>query len=187
MPLRVEQTGVPVRVVFLDIDGVITTAASYKDAPRIEAPRKSFYDDPVITWTNMPGLLVPELVANVQALCAASEASVVISSHWRLERPLEVVPWLQAAGLTATILGITPIRDTRIAEIMAWMSEHGVKRQDIVILEDEHGCGSLRGRQIKTSFTGPEQGFTAEHLRLALRLWGIGPRTRGSNRARFAY
>lgn len=163
------------RIVFLDFDGVVTTNSSYRGAPCIEVPQA--WGPPETVWTNPPGLLVPGLVANVQALCEASEASIVISSDWRkMHRFDDLVAWLRSSGLSAPVVGATPVLHTpRGLEIQAWVEQNSLTPQDLVILEDEEDVRPYRGRQVRTAFGGPRQGFTERHLRTALRMWGLAP------------
>lgn len=153
------------RVVALDIDGVLATASSYR--------RAGFGVDSA-PWT----VLRRDLAAQVQALCSAADASVVVSSAWRLLFPLdELAGWLADVGLTAPVLGATPHLPGRPrgAEIASWCLDRGIGDQDLVVLEDEEDVRPYRGRWVQTHFGGPDQGFTAGHLRRALRLWGLGP------------
>lgn len=158
------------RVVFLDFDGVIATNTSYKNA------RLSVCGVGVETQD----LLVPELVANVNELCEKAEAKIVISSTWRRLYPLDRLrDYLKVAGLRVEVIGITPDlleevkSSSRGLEIKTWAAAHGISREDLVVLEDEEDVRPYRGRQVKTCFGGPRQGFTKRHLRRALRLWGL--------------
>lgn len=163
----------PVRVVFLDIDGVVATSSSYKKARFVQGP----WGGPAIDPSS---LLSPRLVANVQRLCDVSGAVVVISSSWRTMHSLEhISAWLRSAGLTAPVIGATPDLGpgaTRGDEIKAWMDAHAVRPKDVVILEDDEDVGPLRSRQVKPTFDGPHQGFTPRHVNIALRLFGIKTR-----------
>jgi hypothetical protein len=185
-----------VRIVFLDIDGVLATSGTYKRA-RVElVPQASAkplavptegrgsppvggatqaWGSPTKTWTH-PGedLLCADLAANVQELCVKADARIVLSTSWRNLHPLETLKgWLAAKGLTTEIVGVTPdlFGKRRGMEIDAWMAENGRTAPDIVILEDEEDVAPYRGRQIQTCFNGP--GFTRRHLARALRLWGL--------------
>lgn len=163
------------RVVFLDFDGVIATASTYKVAYTVRVP--TAWGESETHWPRPYELIDPRLVANVQKLCTEAEAAVVLSTSWRESHPLaDLTLWLRNAGLTAEVLGTTPVfpGEPRGKEIVAWMESNGRTAPDVVILEDDEDVAPLRGRQIRTAFGGPRQGFTDRHLRRALRLWGLG-------------
>lgn len=152
-------------VVFLDIDGVLATRSSYRAAGW--SPGKG-----------PEGLIVPDRAARVDELCRRVDASVVISSSWRQQHPLEdLTQWLREAGLSAPVLGATPVLPGRRRgeEIEAWVVAHGAKPEQFVILEDEEDVRPYRSRQVQTCFEGPRQGFLPKHLRQALRLFGVTP------------
>lgn len=154
------------RTVFLDFDGVIATQRSYNALPST-ALRDQFPER----------LIVPQLVANVDELCCRAEANVVISSAWRELYPLsDLRRWLAEAGLTARIIGQTPVLGVRRGlEIQQYLEGLPAlyDADDIVILEDDEDVSPFRRRQVQTSFRGQHQGFTQRHLSRALRLWGL--------------
>ena len=163
------------RIVFLDIDGVLATARTYQGAPFIRVPVP--WGEPETVWTDPRGLLDPKLAANVEALCEAAGAGLVVSSDWRRAHDLETLAgWFASVGLTAPLLGATPILGPpRGAEIQRVVESMGLEPADFLILEDVEDVRPYRGRQIQTTFNGPRPGFTERHLRRALRAWGLGP------------
>lgn len=174
------------RTVFLDIDGVVATDSSYRNAPCIRVPQA--WGPAETVWTDPPGLLVPGLVRNVQVLCETAGASVVISSSWRTMHPIsDITLWLQSAGLTAPIIGQTPRLfgvpanqpNARGLEIQQWVEANHLEPGDILVLEDKEDVRPYRARQVKTTSHGHRQGFTERHLRVALRLWGLGSNPSG--------
>ena len=124
-------------VIFLDVDGVLnhdewTAARRARQEP----------------WPRDADLIDPACVARVQRICNAAGAVVVISSWWR-----EVVGMprtttaLRAQGLTAEIVGATPIipapfgsferRSMRGDEIRSWLDAHAMTDR-WVVLDDTH-------------------------------------------------
>ena len=161
------------RTLFLDFDGVIATSGTYKRARSALIPQA--WGPPEKVWTH-PGedLLSAELAANVQELCVLTGAQVVLSTSWRNLYSLETLKgWLTTKGLTAEVVGVTPVLygKTRGTEIDAFMHTRDLTAQDIVILEDEEDVRPYRARQVKTSFMGSNAGFTKRHLARALKLW----------------
>lgn len=171
------------KVVFLDFDGVVMTAASYQSGPRVRKPGSSDEDH---AWSRLD----PELVANVSELCRAAGADIVLSTAWRsmynglaLERALrrrgladEVRVIGQTPDLTRTAGGLyRPV--PRNDEVRAWLDENrpGWTARDVLVLDDEDHAWSapLRARWVRSSFT--DGGFTRDHLARALRLFGLVP------------
>lgn len=111
--------------VFLDIDGVLTTEDTWEAWYEAGQPR------------NLAALFDPACVAFVQALCARSGAQVVISSSWRRVHGWdELMTVLREVGLTAPVVGATPVYEdrTRGAEIAAYVEQHGIDRERMLIL-----------------------------------------------------
>lgn len=150
------------RFVFLDIDGVIATEATY-DKWRQEQWDPSREDL----------LLDNACCARVQKLCAEAKAEIVISSDWKdIYKFSDLVARLQRAGITAPVIGCIG-RGHRGKAIATWMAEHGVTDENVVILEDKRDVAPNKHRQVKTLFAGKRAGFQQVHLRKALSLWGL--------------
>ena len=117
------------RLVFLDIDGVLNQGY---DKVR-GAPSGFDYS-------------VPSCVLALNGLTRALQASIVISSSWRLEHSLEQLRTvLRGFGVEAPIIDVTPEIDdargfpaARIAEICHFLDhqEHGVV-ESFVVLDDQ--------------------------------------------------
>lgn len=123
------------RVLFLDIDGVLN--------------RTGFSPPATI---GMRSWIEPELAARLAALLEATGAKIVLSTSWRIESGLEKLRGeLHAAGIDGSwLLGATPDLDDdeRWPEIDAWMREHGVAPESVVIVEDFYEMGPLAARTV---------------------------------------
>ncbi len=162
------------RVVYLGIDGVITTERSYAADRRsypTEAEREQWRINSEMLW-------------RVGLLCRAANAAVVVSSAWRARRTEEQLRQLLQAGLDdeVLILGTTPILPGgpwsfhRGEEIEADMRARGLTPEQVVVLDDDETVGlmsELRPRWIQTQWKGESAGFTSQHLQHALRLFGM--------------
>ncbi len=129
-------------IVFLDFDGVIMTQATYSRP----------WTEPGPVPSHAYRLMDPALVANVDALCEAIGAEVVLSTAWR---PYdgnrgEIRRALRARGLRAKVVGQTPrlyLAPMRMGsrelprgwEIRCWLDEHrpGWTPEDVWILDDD--------------------------------------------------
>lgn len=147
------------KVVFLDIDGVLNSLA-WLVSRRARPGHREAID--------------PLAVLLLNQITDTTGASVVIVSSWRtLGSPLALVEVLQAAGVTACIHGVAPSLSrwtwpyrvaTRLEEIEAWLGEHA-DVDVFVILDDEHDYGGLEARRVRTD---PALGLTAADVSRAI-------------------
>lgn len=176
------------KVVFLDIDGVLATAHTYNvwrkaiwatKHPDQAYPQgraaKSFKKDAIDNVPADATLLDADCCARVQKLCDLSGAVIVISSSWRLFWTQETLTAMLASkGLTAPIVGMTtPDGDHRGQQILDTVTKMGLAPTDIVILEDEENVAPFNGRRIQPTFDGSRAGFQNRHLARALALFGV--------------
>lgn len=171
---RVVATEGPLRVIFLDIDGVVLPF----DVPTREAQL--------------------DCARRVNELAKLARAKVVISSSWRGDAVAEVGDdnwrsahlspawrgqwyWLTTvAGLDVEVIGVTPVFGSlstvepgvRGEEILAWLSEHPEVTSWIAIDDWEIWLGpKLNGRCVITE--GKRIGFDEKSLQKALKLFGV--------------
>ena len=149
--------------VFLDIDGVLATEATWDDwvasKNRDDAARHRLLDPICVGW--------------VQRLCDELSAQVVVSSSWRRLMALEeLVAVLARGGLAVNVVGATPVRDDfdRGAEIADWMATNEVEAHQVLILEDAEEVYPLEHRVVRPWFCGDDAGFRAPQYEEALRL-----------------
>jgi hypothetical protein len=127
----------PMRVVFLDIDGVLN--------------RVGFQPEQIL---GLRSWIEPALAARLCDVLRATGAVIVLSSDWRINRELpELRTELRAAGIDASLIGTTPDfrGQPRWREVEAWMVEHGLARDVMVILDDTYDMGPLRERFVRVS------------------------------------
>jgi hypothetical protein len=155
-----------VKVIFLDIDGVLNSAAFFASGPH------GFGD------------IDPGAVARLQQLLARSGAEVVISSTWRLVcSPAELRARLAAQGFTHDLRGCTPEVPHRAAsilgafhfprceEIRAWLAAQTVPPERFVILDDaELEPADLAELEPCFVRTDPQRGLQDEDVEAAVRI-----------------
>lgn len=117
------------KVIFLDIDGVINPGNNMKRNARLKRTCENMYFDPVC-------------INHLKTLVAHSGARVVLSSTWRLpdELTLSTAHWVNLITCLSNygiqLYGETgPSLSTRHEEINAWLSEHP-DVESYVILDD---------------------------------------------------
>lgn len=113
------------KIVFLDIDGVLLNLESYSGGQRPD----------------------PKCLERLNRITDQTGAKIVVSSSWRYDPNIAKV--LKGWGVTASIIGVTPclaISRTRGEEIFAWLQEHkdgylGV--ESFVVIDDDDDMGDL--------------------------------------------
>jgi hypothetical protein len=141
------------RVIFLDIDGVLNTLGFLQGLP---AP-------------DFAKMIDARAVARLNRLIHRSRAKVVISSSWRCHLPVtEIDQILRAHGFEGDIVGVTPrLPPNRGGEIRAWIDSCPEVPSAIVILDDFEEMADLSPCLVRTSF---EEGLLEEHVEAALHI-----------------
>lgn len=128
------------KVVYLDIDGVLNGRASR--GPDVQS------DDPIelARWA-----MARSRVRRVNDLCERTGASIVISSSWRLSwRYADLRAALQRGGITAPIVGMThPGIDDRWRAIIRDRADRAPDRW--MVLDDEP-CPYVWSNVVQTSW-----------------------------------
>jgi myo-inositol catabolism protein IolC len=95
----------------------------------------------------------PELADRLCAVLEATGAMVVLISDWRCNRTVEdLKAELTAAGVVCELAGTTPVLgQARWREIEAYMQEHDLLVESVVILDDGFDMGPLAARFVRTS------------------------------------
>lgn len=147
------------RVVFLDIDGVLNRIGF---VPADDVP------------DGLAGWIEPELGARLTALVRDTGAVVVMSSSWREDHTLaELRAELALAGVDVPLIDLTPVRfgEPRWTEIAAWC---GVHRPDhFVIIDDLHDMGPLADHHVRTNVLAGFDDSAADAARAVLQAQAV--------------
>lgn len=177
------------RILFLDIDGVLNTRESAA-LPRVHVPglRGLFGNG-----HGYPAL-DPKTIAPLNLITDTIDANIVVSSTWRMGTEIDFQDlklYLQFNGVKATVLGRTSTRGTvrlkrkcaecwtigfahkmscrrsgyRGYEIEEWVVDNGRTSNDIVIVDDDSDMEPYMHRFVKTKF---EDGLTFEKAKEAI-------------------
>jgi len=132
------------KVIFLDIDGVIIT-------------RK--------TCRKWPPKADPTCVEVLNELIKRTGAVIVVSSCWRVGRTVdELQELLDGWGVKGIVIGRTGAISDKIRglEIGEWLlSKSPDEVSSFVIIDDDRDMGTFMRRLVKTEFA---TGFTVQHL-----------------------
>ena len=141
------------KVVFLDIDGVLVNKRSWF----IRSGSRATADPP----------------AALNEITDRANAVIVVSSTWRIGMSIHSMEQiLRSFGVTANCVGLTPVLGTaRGKEIAVWlkMNKH-VKR--FVILDDDDDMGPLSDKLVQTIF---DDGLSKNHVARALQILDAAP------------
>ena len=146
------------KVVFLDIDGVLNSQAWF-DRQANEG-LTGFDPSDEEAWLTM---LDPDCVVRLDRLVAAHDAKVVISSSWRqLLEPSTIARLLARRGFRGEVIGatttsnaLTPTRKTQRGDQIAhWLATASVTSDvtSFVILDDDEDMVHLAPRHVKTAW-----------------------------------
>ncbi len=144
------------RVIFLDIDGVLNSKKWFEImlARLAVTGEQHKFDN---------GLVDPAAIATFNALLKLTHAKVVVSSTWRKYYPLdELKAHLGSQGLdTTNFIGKTgnSADGHRGREIAAWLEANDV--DSFVAIDDSSDLENLGDRHFKTSW---EEGLLPKHV-----------------------
>jgi hypothetical protein len=183
-----------VRVIFLDVDGVLNSEKFHLTL--MERHRQLGHTEPpspkretTCDCFRLERQIDPEAVARLNRLVAATGAKIVVSSSWRkLIDPPELRRVLKSHGLIAEIVGETPDgwddpelvaayghpdRLFRGHEIDFWLKRHP-EVDRFVILDD---CSDMVMHKNRLVQTDVEEGLLDDHVDLAIRMMSWDGRT----------
>ena len=148
------------KIIFLDIDGVLITLESARTKV-VEAKAD------------------PRAVKALNHLVKRSGARIVISSTWRALGLARMEEYLMLWGVEARIFGLTPdpsdlyrglfLSVSRTEEINRWLRDCPEPIESFVILDDDPIEEPLNRHHVQTNF---EDGLTQWHIDEALRILG---------------
>lgn len=130
------------KIIFLDIDGVLVTDRSRRFG----------------RWS-VQGPFDLVAVSNLNKLIDATNARVVISSAWRTDSSLNMKTVLGRAGVECEIVGQTPVLGGRAFEIAVWLFYHRNRIDRFVIIDDTRDsilCDRFSDKLVSTTM---ETGF----------------------------
>lgn len=139
------------RVIFLDIDGVLTNASKLCGYWRTRLPCSGI---PGKTYAIAP--FAPDCVERFNWLVAQTGADVCLSSTWgRLFQYRALTAYVAEQGVVCNIIGRTPVRLRRCrprgSDIQQWLDEwQGEPVKSFVILDDHNDMVHLRDRLVLT-------------------------------------
>ncbi len=158
----------PVRVVFLDIDGVLSGFAHYKRMRKTGMPRTAY-----LGWAQM---IDERAVVRLNRIVSETGAIVVVSSSWRKSHPLSRLRrMLRDRGFVGRVVDVTPEHDheSRGLECVSWLSASTLPVESYVALDDEaYDFAPMRHRLVVTQ-TKRSDGLRDEHVTAAIRLLKI--------------
>ncbi len=149
------------KVIFLDIDGVLVNHKSLARAKKENATGKTRL------WSSM---IDPYAMGLLNRIVEETGALVVVSSVWRYGRGrTELQEILNDAGFEGRVLGVTPRmpEHERGDEIAEWLKSSLRKVESFVILDDDSDMADLKDKLVQTSM---ETGMLDEHAEKAIRL-----------------
>lgn len=152
------------RVVFLDIDGVLCTWASMQLARRDPRPSQARF--------------CRSSVDNLNRITDRTGAVIVLSSAWRCRCPsmsIALGSHIALEGVTAPVIGQTPrLKDEggrvyRGNEIQAWLDDTGFREpvESFVILDDDSDMVHLSDRLVHV-VNGMGTGLLPRHVEEAV-------------------
>lgn len=159
------------KVIFLDIDGVLNTGWWYTQMDRNTPKDKYGY------------AFDPNSVANLKKIIDETGANIVISSSWKSFGLSELEEMWQDRGLPGKLIGITPnsvsdemllnadldhmeLFSIRGMEIKEWLTRHGKHVSNYVIIDDlDNMLPEQKSHFVKTD---PEKGITNEDAEKAI-------------------
>jgi hypothetical protein len=147
-------------IIFLDFDGVLNCDAFFKSQQRSPIRTPDERDSNMLEERAV--LLLKELVMRAQA-------QVVISSTWRLTRPLaKIRELLHEKGFHGRIIGKTPyLNRPRGDEIQAFLDSMADQPRSIVIIDDSADMVHLTPWLVRTTYL---TGLQPEHVDQALKV-----------------
>lgn len=130
------------KVIFLDIDGVMNSQNSVK---RLYKEGHGYFND----------IPVPETIGPLNKIVSATGAGVVISSTWRKLMNLQGLSYVMfLCGFKGELLGTTPVIHNveRGIEIQRWIDSRATKKiTNFVILDDDSDMAHLTNHHIKVN------------------------------------
>ena len=155
----------PIKVIFLDVDGVLNSVQHYQTRPAVT---------PEMSWDDRKDRNINKLaVQRLNRIVEATGAVVVVSSMWRCGvSRADLRGLLKRNGYAGVMLDKTTEKgDNRGIQIKQWLDETQRTVDSFVILDDEDDFERFgRDRLVLTSFM--RGGLLDEHIEPAVKMLG---------------
>ena len=163
-------------LLFLDMDGVLNSAAFFKVSSKRQYRRargrgKAQARLGLARWVDQ---IDPVAVERLNEIVRRATPDIVVSSSWRKAFTLEeIAAVLGARGFVGQLRGATPsLGDVeRGEEIAVWLLDRPAGYRRFAILDDADDMGALSGHLVQTSF---ERGLENQHVEQVLVLLAPG-------------
>jgi hypothetical protein len=139
------------KITFLDIDGVLNTPSYIHKCRGMNIPQGSWID--------------PDAVKLLNGFTDFTGAKIVVSSGWRVPFVMQnnfigMQKLLSNNGITADVIGMTPIEEDRESNIIKWIDGRNFK---IVIIDDmdSEAFPTLKSKLVSTDTS---VGLTSDHI-----------------------
>lgn len=170
------------RIIFLDIDGVLNSSEYYKSLDYLK--ETNGMSDAELMLVAHHTHLDPKALFLMNELVDRSGAEVVLSSTWRgMYSPEEMTEMMQKRGATFRIVASTPIlfgkvnssRIPRAKEIKAYLKALQSQPESFVILDDHDDMFDLKTKLIQTN---DKIGLTQEDIENSIKILEDVPLTK---------
>lgn len=141
------------KIIFLDIDGVVVNRASFR-LQRVQTARLK----------TTAARAHPDCVAALNRITDETGAVFVLSSVWRMFGVKFMREWMKTCGITGKLIAMTPhlrereassvivIQRERGHEIQAWLDTKNGEVESFVILDDDADMVHLLPKLVQTQF-----------------------------------
>lgn len=176
-----------IKVVFLDIDGVVATERALNNelCKYFGMTLKELDDGTPNSWCESTGLPYPSVslyhwpfdskaIENLYRLQLVTKCKFVLSSSWRTGMNVdEINDQMATKGLHIKFIGKTDsLRGTRGEEIQKWINEHPDVIEQYVIIDDECSYDIIKDHPDNCVQTISNNGFTSKDLKKAIKILG---------------
>ena len=149
------------KLIFLDVDGVLNSRESF---------HKAYVDGKARTLYHVD----PDMVARLNKITDTTGAKLVLSSVWRYSKWPTVRQVFRKAGMTGKFVGKTPRtigNDRRGTDIQRWLDENKKPIESFIIIDDDSDMEHLMHRLVHTT---NEKGLEDKHIEKAITLLTTG-------------
>jgi hypothetical protein len=144
------------RVIFLDIDGVLNSSEFMYSETRPGYPRRRRWPEEHLD---------PEKIELLNQIIDKTGAVCVLSSSWRiLIQPHELEEVMAAMGFRGKIIDRTGSCGGRGKEVRDWLLEHPEVERFVILDDDSQDMDPLKEHLVRTSWDGGLEGKHVEEV-----------------------